>query len=406
MSDTPKDPHEEQSPALPDRRTFLAVGAGVAAATLLSCNSRSDAAPGAQVAATTSTAAGSAQPGVRPGRRRLGKLEVSEIGLGVQNMSRKYETTVPYRPQMINVIRAAFDRGVTFFDAAEAYGPWEVERILGEGIKPFRDKVVITSKFGWNIDQQTGQRLPGTNSRPEQIKLVVENMLKRLQTDRIDLFYQHRVDAQVPIEDVAGAVQGLMKEGKVLHWGLSEMGLETLRRAHAALPVTAVQNEYSMLWRGPEQEVIPTCEELGIGFVPWSPLGVQFLTGWIDANTRFAPGDIRAVEPRFSRENLPHNLKLVDMLKQWGTRKQATPAQIALAWLMAQRQWIVPIPGTTVMDHMVENTGAVAVRFTPAELAELNAAVKAIEVRGARLPEQVLAFSGVEAPPPSSRPTA
>jgi aryl-alcohol dehydrogenase-like predicted oxidoreductase len=325
-------------------------------------------------------------------------------------MSRKYETTVPYRPQMINIIRAAFDRGVTFFDAAEAYGPWEVERILGEGIKPFRDKVVITSKFGWNVDQQTGQRLPGLNSKPEHVKVVVDNMLRRLQTDRIDLLYQHRVDPQVPIEDVAGAVQDLMKQGKVRHWGLSEMGLTTLRRAHAALPVTAVQNEYSMLWRGPEQEVIPTCEELGIGFVPWSPLGVQFLTGWIDANTRFAPGDIRAVESRFSPENLPYNLKLVDVLKQWATRKQATPAQIALAWLMAQKAdpqgptAIVPIPGTTVMDHMVENTGAAAVQFTAAELTELNTAVRVIEVRGARLPEQVLVFSGVEAPPPSSRP--
>jgi aryl-alcohol dehydrogenase-like predicted oxidoreductase len=405
MSDTPKDQHEEQSPALPDRRMFLTVGAGVAAATSLSCNSRSSAAPGEQAAATT-TAAGSAQQDVRPGRRKLGQLEVSSVGLGVQNMSRKYETTVPYRPQMINVIRAAFDRGVTFFDAAEAYGPWEVERILGEGIKPFRDKVAITSKFGWNVDQQTGQRLPGLNSRPEHVKVVVDNMLRRLQTDRIDLLYQHRVDPQVPIEDVAGAVQDLMKQGKVRHWGLSEMGLKTLRRAHAALPVSAVQSEYSMLWRGPEQEVIPTCEELGIGFVPWSPFGVQFLTGWIDANTRFAPGDIRGVESRFSPENLPHNLKLIDVLKQWATRKQATPAQIALAWLMAQKPWIVPIPGTTVMDHMVENTGAAAVGFTPAELTELNTAVRAIEVRGARLPEQVLVFSGVEAPPPSSRPAA
>jgi aryl-alcohol dehydrogenase-like predicted oxidoreductase len=410
MSKTPNDQHEQQNPTLPDRRKFLAAGAGVAAATLLSRNARSTAAPAEQAA--TTTASGNAHQDVRPGRRKLGQLEVSSVGLGVQNMSRKYETTVPYRPQMINIIRAAFDRGVTFFDAAEAYGPWEVERILGEGIKPFRDKVVITSKFGWNVDQQTGQRLPGLNSRPEHVKIVVDNMLRRLQTDRIDLLYQHRVDPQVPIEDVAGAVQDLMKQGKVRHWGLSEMGLKTLRRAHAALPVTAVQNEYSMLWRGPEKDVIPLCEELGIGFVPWSPLGVQFLTGWIDANTRFAPGDIRGAESRFSPENLPHNLKLVDVLKQWATRKQATPAQIALAWLMAQKPdpqgptAIVPIPGTTVMDHMVENTGAAAVRFTPAELTELNTAVRAIEVRGARLPEQVLVFSGVEAPPPSSPPSA
>lgn len=334
-----------------------------------------------------------------PERRKLGKLEVSSIGLGVQNMSRKYETTVPYRPEMINIIRTAFERGVTFFDAAEAYGPHEVERILGEGIAPFRDKVVITSKFGWNIDLETGERRPGLNSKPEHIKLAVEGMLKRLRTDRIDLLYQHRVDPEVPIEDVAGAVKDLMDQGKVLHWGLSEMGLKTLRRAHTVLPVTAVQSEYSMLWRGPEQEVISTCEELGIGFVPWSPLGVQFLTGWIDANTRFAPGDIRGVESRFSAENLPHNLALVNLVKSWAKRKEATPAQIALAWLMAQKPWIVPIPGTTQMAHMLENSSASGVRFTPAELTELNSAVRAIEVRGQRLPDAVLVFSGVEASP-------
>ena len=398
MSETVNDEHAEQTAAMPDRRRFLVASAGVAAGSLLTGIPAVAHAQPAQPA-RGATGTGSAREAVRPGRRRLGKLEVSSIGLGVQNMSRKYETTVPYRPEMINVIRAAFDRGVTFFDAAEAYGPHEVERILGEGVAPFRDKVEIATKFGWNIDQETGERRPGLNSRPEHIERVVEGMLKRLRTDRIDLLYQHRVDPQVPIEDVAGAVQDLMKQGKVRHWGLSEMGLKTLRRAHAALPVSAVQNEYSMLWRGPEQEVIPTCEELGIGFVPWSPLGVQFLAGWIDANTRFAPGDIRGVESRFSPENLPHNLKLVDVLKQWATRKQATPAQIALAWLMAQKPWIVPIPGTTVMAHMVENTGAAAVRFSPVEVTELNAAVRAIEVRGARLPEQVLVFSGVEAPP-------
>jgi aryl-alcohol dehydrogenase-like predicted oxidoreductase len=332
------------------------------------------------------------------GRRRLGSLDVSSIGLGVQNMSRTYETTVPYRPEMIAIIRAAFDRGVTFFDAAEAYGPFEVERILGEGIAPFRNTVVITSKFGWNIDLETGQRRPGLNSRPAHIKLAVEGMLERIRTDRIELLYQHRVDPQVPIEDVAGAVKDLITEGKVLHWGLSEMGLNTLRRAHATLPVTAVQNEYSMLWRGPEKEVIPTCEELGIGFVPWSPLGVQFLTGGIDANTRFAAGDIRGVESRFSPENLPNNLALVELLGRWAERKQATAAQIALAWLMAQKPWIVPIPGTTQMAHMLQNIGAADVRFTSTELAELNASVRAIEVRGARLPDQVLVFSGVEAP--------
>lgn len=332
------------------------------------------------------------------GRRKLGKLEVSAIGIGVQNMSRTYQTTVPNRTEMHNIIRTAFERGVTFFDAAEAYGPHEVERILGEGVSSFRNKIQIATKFGWNIDQETGRRLPGLNSRPEHIKIVVEGMLKRLKTDRIDLLYQHRVDPNVPIEDVAGAVKDLMTQGKVLHWGLSEMGLKTLRRAHIALPVAAVQSEYSMLWRGPEQEVLSTCEELGIGFVPWSPLGVQFLTGAIDANTRFAPGDIRGIESRFSPENLPHNLKLVELIKNWAKRKQSTPAQIALAWLMAQKPWIVPIPGTTQMAHLLENSGSTGVQFTSAELAELNSAVKAIEIRGQRLPDAVLVFSGVEAP--------
>jgi len=332
-------------------------------------------------------------------RRRLGKLEVSAVGLGVQNMHRRYETAVPYRPEMISILRAAYDRGITFFDCAEAYGPFENERILGEAIEPFRNKVRITSKFGWNIDQETGQRLPGPNSKPDPIKLVVAGSLKRLRTDRIDLLYQHRVDPEVPIEDVAGAIKDLMDQGKVLHWGLSEPGIQTIRRAHATLPLTAIQNEYSMVWRGPEKEVIPLCEELGIGFVPWWPLGCQLLTGWIDENTRFAPGDIRAATSRYSPENLPQNLKLVELIKSWAGRKQATPAQIALAWLMGQKPWIVPIPGTTVMQHMVENAGAADVRFTPAELAELNSAVRAIEIRGQRLPDAVLVFSGVEAPP-------
>lgn len=360
------------------------------------------AAAGLAVASAASPAAAQRREpttGARPERRRLGKLEVSAIGLGVQNNFRKYTTETPYRPEQIEVIRGAFDQGVTFFDTAEAYGPHECERILGEAIQPFRDQVVITSKFGWDIDLETGQRRPGLNSRPDHIKLAVEGMLRRLRTDRIDLLYQHRVDPAVPIEDVAGAVQDLMREGKVRHWGLSEMGLNTLRRAHAALPVTAVQNEYSMLWRGPEQDVIPLCEELGIGFVPWSPLGVQFLTGWIDANTRFAQGDIRAVESRFAPENLAHNLQLVALLRQWAERKRAAPGQIALAWLLAQRPWIVPIPGTTVMAHMVQNTGAVAIRFTRAEAAELNSAVRAIEVKGQRLPDAVLVHSGREAPP-------
>lgn len=373
------------------RRSFLLSAGALAATPLLG---------GAAAQRPAQPPAAGRQPAPSAvGRRRLGSLEVSSVGLGVQNMSRTYQTTIPRRPEMLNIIRTAFDRGVTFFDAAEAYGPHEVERILGEGVAPFRDEVVITSKFGWNIDLKTGERRPGLNSKPEHVKLAVEGMLKRLRTDRIDLLYQHRVDPEVPIEDVAGAVKDLRRQGKVLHWGLSEMGPDTLRRAHATLPVSAVQNEYSMLWRGPEKEVIPTCEELGIGFVPWSPLGVGFLTGAIDANTRFARGDIRGVESRFSPENLPQNLALVALLERWAERKGGTPAQVSLAWLMAQRPWIVPIPGTTQMAHMLENVGAADLRFTSRELAELNGAVATVQIRGARLPDQVLAFSGVEAPP-------
>ncbi len=350
------------------------------------------------------TPAGSANAGdqaasvPKSARRKLGQLEVSSIGLGVQNMARTYQTTIPARPEMINIIRTAHERGVTFFDTAEAYGPHECERLLGEAIAPFRDKVVITSKFGWNIDLQTGERGPGLISRPDHIKRAVEGMLRRLRTDRIDLLYQHRVDPQVPIEDVAGAIKDLKAEGKVLHWGLSEMGLNTLRRAHAELPLTAVQSEYSMLWRGPEKEVLPLCQELGIGFVPWSPLGVGFLTGSIDESTRFADGDIRKIESRFAPENLPHNLALVRLVNTWAERKNTTPARIALAWLMAQKPWIVPIPGTTQMAHLLDNIGAAEVAFAADELQALNAALGKIAIRGERLPPAVLAFGGVEAP--------
>jgi len=330
-------------------------------------------------------------------RRKLGQLEVSGLGLGVQNMARTYQTTIPARPEMIQIIRTAYERGITFFDTAEAYGPHECERILGEAITPFRDKIVITSKFGWNIDLKTGERLPGLISRPAHIRLAVEGMLKRLRTDRIDLLYQHRVDPQVPIEDVAGAIKDLMTQGKVLHWGLSEMGLNTLRRAHAELPVSAVQSEYSMFWRGPEKEVLPLCQELGIGFVPWSPLGVGFLTGAIDQKTSFADGDFRKTESRFSPENRAHNLALVQVVKHWAERKETTPARIALAWLMAQKPWIVPIPGTTQMAHMLDNIGATEVAFSHTELATLNQEVAAIKIQGERLPPAVAAFSGVEA---------
>lgn len=332
------------------------------------------------------------------GKRKLGTMEVSSIGLGVQNMHRTYQTTIPSRPEMIKIIRTAYEKGITLFDTAEAYGPFECERILGEAVASFRNKIVIETKFGWNIDQKTGQRLPGLNSRPEHIKEVVEGMLKRLRTDRIDMLYQHRVDPTVPIEDVVGAIKDLIKEGKLLHYGLSEPGAQTVRRAHAVHPVTAIQNEYSLLWRGPEKTILPLCKELGIGFVCWSPLGVGFLTSAIDANTRFAQGDIRGVESRFSPENLPNNLALVELLKKWAAVKQATPAQIALAWLLAQQPWIVPIPGTTQMAHLLDNIGADDIRFTVDELKEFNDAVSNIEIKGERLPKFVLDFSDVEAP--------
>ncbi|ARD13750.1 MULTISPECIES: aldo/keto reductase [Pseudomonas] len=377
------------------RRLMLAAAGGMAVAPLLA----SATAFAADVKPNGASAQGRSLPGQSIGRRRLGGLEVSSVGLGVQNMSRTYQTTIPNRPEMINIIRTAFDHDVTFFDSAEAYGPLEVERILAEAVAPFRDKVVIATKFGWNIDTLTGERHPGLNSRPEHIKLAVEAMLQRLRTDRIDLLYQHRVDPQIPIEDVAGAVKDLMVEGKVLHWGLCEMGLKTLRRAHLENPLTAVQSEYSMLWRGPEDEVLSTCQELGIGFVPWSPLGVGFLTGAIDAKTRFADGDIRKIEGRFSPENLAQNLQLVALLKSWADRKQASPGQIALAWLMAQKPWIVPIPGTTQMAHMLENIGAASIQLTSPELSELGNSVAAISIQGQRLPDSVLVYSGVESAP-------
>ena len=375
-----------------NRRNVLKTGLALAGGALLGPDAKAltaSVSPGQQASLTANA---------KPGRRKLGTLEVSSVGLGVQNMSRTYQTTIPSRTEMHTIIRTAYDRGVTLFDAAEAYGPFEVERILGEALVPIRNKVVIETKFGWNIDQKTGQRLPGLNSRPEHIKEVVEGMLKRLRTDRIDLLYQHRVDPAVPIEDVVGAIKELIKEGKVLHYGLSEPGPQTVRRAHAIHPVTAIQNEYSLIWRGPEAVILPLCEELGIGFVPWSPLGVGFLTGAIDANTRFAPGDIRGAESRFSPENLPHNLTLLDLVKGWATRKKATPAQVSLAWLLAQKPWIVPIPGTTQMGHMLENTGAADVRFTADELKQFNTELAKIEFKGERLPQMVLAFSNVEAP--------
>lgn len=383
----------EESSTDRDRRQWLKGAVALAAAPLVAglvggCS--------ADPLATTPAPGGATVDDARkadPGRRMLGALEVSSIGLGVQNMHRTYQTTVPYRPEMLAIIRSAHDSGVTFFDCAEAYGPHENERILGEAVAPFRDKVVICSKFGWNIDSQTGERRPGLVSRPEHVKRAVEGMLKRLRTDRIDLLYQHRVDPAVPIEDVAGAIKELKAQGKVLHWGLSEMGVQT------ELPLAAVQSEYSMLWRGPEQHVLPLCEELGIGFVPWSPLGVGFLSGAIDAYTRFADGDFRKTESRFAPHNLPHNLALVQLVSAWAERKGTTPSRIALAWLLAQKPWVVPIPGTTQRAHLLDNIGAAQITFDASELHELTASLASLKILGERLPPEVLAFSDVEAPP-------
>ena len=333
------------------------------------------------------------------GRRILGSLEVSSIGLGCQTMTGTLYGPVTSRDDMVRLIRTAVDQGVTFFDTAEAYGPFESERIVGEALEPVRDQVIIASKFGFDFDPRTGQRRGGPNSRPDHIRSAVVAMLQLLRTDRIDLLYQHRVDPTVPIEDVAGTVKDLIGAGKVNHFGLSEPGPQTIRRAHAIQPLTAIQNEYSMLWRGPEQQILPLCAELGIGFVPWAPLGMGFTTGTITPFTRFADGDFRAAVPRNSPENLAANMPLVQLVQDSAVRKDATPAQISLAWLMAQHPWIVPIPSTSRTAHLAENLGAEDVTFSDDELRDLNTAVAAVPVRGERLQPAVLAQTGVEAPP-------
>ncbi len=332
------------------------------------------------------------------GRRKLGTLEVSSVGLGCQDFTGTFYATHPNRADMITLARTAHEHGVTLFDAAEAYGPLEVERILGDALAPVRNEVVYSSKFGWNIDPDTGRMMGGLNSRPEHIRRSIDGMLKRWRTDRIDLVYQHRVDPNVPIEDVAGTVKDLIAQGKVLHFGLSEPGPQTLRRAHAVQPVSAVQNEYSIMARDPEDQILSICKELGIGFVCWSPLAMAFLTGAIDQNTPIGQGDFRGMVPWFAPENRPGNLALVAVVKEWAQRKEATSAQIALAWLMAQEPWIVPIPGTTKMPHMLDNIGADTLRFKPEEFREFNAALLRTPVHGARLPAMVLSLSGVEAP--------
>jgi aryl-alcohol dehydrogenase-like predicted oxidoreductase len=327
-------------------------------------------------------------------KRKLGKssLEVSAIGLGCMGMSANYGPP-PDRQDMIALIRAAVERGVTFFDTAEAYGPFTNEELVGEALAPFRGQVVIATKFGFDIEP-SGKRSGGLNSRPTHIKQVAEASLKRLKTDVIDLFYQHRVDPDVQIEDVAGAVKDLIREGKVKHFGLSEPGANTIRRAHAVQPVTAVQSEYSLFWRGPEAEILPTLEELGIGFVPFSPLGAGFLTGKINENTTFDSTDFRNVVPRFSPEARKANQALVDLLGKAAAKKKATSAQVAIAWLLAQKPWIVPIPGTTKLHRLEENIGAVAVELTSDDLREIDSAAAKIELQGARLPEAALKMTG------------
>ena len=327
-------------------------------------------------------------------KRILGKdLEVSALGLGCMSMSSAYGPPAD-KGEMIKLIRAAHDRGVTLFDTAEAYGPFANEELLGEALQPIRDKVVIATKFGFDIDLETGERRGGTNSKPEHIKRVADACLKRLRTDRIDLFYQHRVDLEVPIEDVAGAVKELIAEGKVKRFGLSEAGIQTIRRAHSVQPIAAVQSEYSLFWRGPEAELLPTLEELRIGFVPFSPLGAGFLTGKIDENTKFDPTDFRNHVPRFSPEARKANMALVDLMKTVAKRKNATPAQVALAWLLAQKPWIVPIPGTTKLHRLEENLGALSVELTEADLKQINDAASKLTIEGARLPEAALKMTG------------
>ena len=386
-------------PADSNRRRLLAAATTLGVAPwLLSACAQTAGAPGATPAKTgPSTSA----------RRRLGPLDVYPIGLGVQwhpgqgpqAVTDLYASRTT-RQAGIALIQRAADLGVNLFDTAEVYGPFMSEELLGEALQGSRrERAVISTKFGFDVDLVTGQRRGSTNSRPEHIRQVVEAQLRRLRTDRIDLLYQHRVDPNVPIEDVVGAIKSLIMQGKVLHYGLSEPGLQTVRRAHREHPVAAIQNEYSMLWRGPEAQVLPLCEELGIGFVPWSPLGMGFLAGTVDAASRFERQDFRADLPRFAPDALPANMALADLVKTWAARKKVTPAQLSLAWLSAQKPWIVPIPGTTNVAHLEDNIAAASVTFSAAELKELNAAVAAIPIRGERLSPAVLSATGVEAPP-------
>jgi len=340
---------------------------------------------------------------VSPGngsKRKLGALEVSAQGLGGLSVVGFYTGGVREQRVVNKLYREAFDHGVTFFDTAEVYGPLINERQVGEALAPIRKEVVIATKFGFNINPESGEN-KGLDSHPSTIRRAVEGMLKRLKTDYIDLLYQHRVDPNVPIEDVAGTVQDLMKEGKVLHWGLSEPGLNTIRRAHAVQPLSAIQNEYSPWTRDSETRVLPLCEELNIGLVPWCPLGYGFFADAINENSRFSQGDFRAILPRITPENIPENMKMLYYIEEWGLRKNATPSQITLAWLQAQKPWIVPIPGTSVSVHLRENLRANNITFTSEEIREFNKGLSEISIKGAKNAEGVMDAMGVEAPPKS-----
>lgn len=332
-------------------------------------------------------------------QRKLGKFTVSALGLGCQGFGQNmYGVPEPAKEQSVRVICQAFDHGVTFFDTAEAYGPFKSEAIVGEAIKPFRKEIVLATKYGWDIDQATGQRTGKVNSKPAHIKRVVDNMLKRLQTDYIDLLYQHRADPEVTVEEIAGTMQELMKAGKILGYGLCEVSPQTIRKAHAIAPITAVQSEYSLLFRGRENDVLPVCRELGIGFVPWSPLGMGTLAGYVNENTRFADDpsqDLRGILPRFAPENLAQNAKLFVLIRKWADQKVCTPAQFSLAWLLAQYDGIVPIAGTTKGFHLMENLGANDIVFTDSELQAFRNELEQIQITGERLPEAILKFSEV-----------
>ncbi|MCA0946776.1 aldo/keto reductase [Salipiger pacificus] len=370
----------------PNRRQILAGGAALAASGAITLGS------GTRAHAAT---------------RALGIVEVFPVGLGCQWVRRDtpdevndFYSSILSKAEAEELVRRAVDRGVTLIDTAEAYGPLVSEEIVGKALSGVRDRVTIETKFGFDIDPETGAQLGGTNSRPAHVRRAVEAMLKRLRTDRIDVLIQHRVDPEVPIEDVAGVIGELMAEGKVLNWGLSEPGINTVRRAHAEQPLSVIQNQYSMNVRTPEAEVLPLCNELGIGLVCWSPLGMGFLSGKMGAGSRFPEGDFRAVVPMYAPENLPANMAIFELVKSWATRKSATPAQVALAWLMAQGPMVVPIPGTTNPAHLDENIGGADLTFSTEELEELNTALASIPVRGDRLPAGVLAGTGVEAPKP------